>query len=1118
MQDKVHSPAGLAFLDGGGKLGLLMRGHDWSASPLGDPLSWPQSLRSVVGLLLGSKFPMFVAWGPELGFLYNDAYAEILGAKHPSALGARFQDIWAEIWSDISPLIDAAMSGEATFRENLPLVVNRRGADELAWFTFSYSPVRDESGRVAGMYCACTETTSTVLAERHLRESEARLAFLDRLSAETAVLADADAVLATTTRLLGEHLGLSVCAYADMDEDEDGFTIRGDWAAPGARSIVGHYSLAAFGKLAVSNLSAGLPLVVNDNLRELAPEEAATFQSIGIAATICMPLVKDGRLTALMAIHDRVPRLWTDAELNLLREVTARSWAHVERVGSAAELRESEARFRNMADNAPVMMWVTDPSGSCIYLNRRWYEFTGQHEDEALGLGWTKATHPDDQTMAEETFLAANAAQAPFRVEYRLRRTDGTYRWALDAAAPRLGADGEFLGFIGSVIDIDDRREAEARLAYSEEQLRLATEAAEIGLWDVDLVTNTLFWPPRVKAAFGISPNVPVSMDDFYAGLHPDDREHTAAAFGAACDPQRRALYDVEYRTIGKEDGIVRWIAAKGRGLFDESGHCTRVIGTAIDVTGRRADERRLRELNETLGQQIAERTADRDRMWRLSTDLMLVARFDATITAVNPAWTSLLGWSEEELLGRSFIDLVHPDDVAATLAEAGHLADGLTTLRFENRYRHKDGSYSHLSWTAVPGEDLIHAVARDVTAEKQRQAELVQTQDALRQAQKMEAVGQLTGGVAHDFNNLLTIIKSSTDLLRRPNLAADRRKRYVDAISDTVERASKLTGQLLAFARRQALKPEVFDVRERIDGISDMLRTIVGSRIEIVADVDCLPCFVEADMSQFETALVNMAVNARDAMDGEGTLTIVVRSLPELPPLHGHPSRPGPHMALSITDTGSGIEPEQLNQIFEPFFTTKEVGKGTGLGLSQVYGFVKQSGGDVAVESEVGRGATFKLYLPLVEAPPAAAPGHSGRRIEGSSGRGQRILVVEDNAEVGQFSTQLLQDLGYETTWAANAMEALDLLRERSGQFDAVFSDVVMPGMSGVEFGHQVRHLYPGLPVLLTSGYSHVLAEEGPQGFELLHKPYAVEDLSRMLRRVLRRGAPSADLQGANG
>jgi PAS domain S-box-containing protein len=604
---------------------------------------------------------------------------------------------------------------------------------------------------------------------------------------------------------------------------------------------------------------------------------------------------------------------------------------------------------------------------------------------------------------------------------------------------------------------------------------------------------------------FGISPDVPVTLADFHDNVHPDDREKTRAAYEAASDPVRRPLYDVEYRTIGKEDGVVRWVAAKGRGLFDDAGNCTRVIGTAIDVTARKAAERRLRELNENLEQQVAERTADRDRMWRLSTDLMLVARFDATITAINPAWTNLLGWSEGELLGRRFIDLVHPEDVTATLDEAGHLAEGRTTLRFENRYQHKDGSYRHLSWTAVPGENLIHAVARDVTAERKRQAELVTAQEQLRQAQKMEAVGQLTGGVAHDFNNLLTIIKSSSDLLRRPDLPEERRRRYVDAISDTVDRASRLTSQLLAFARRQSLKPEVFDAAERIRSVTDMLRTIVGSRIRIETEIACEGCYVEADASQFETALLNMAVNARDAMDGEGTLTIRVEGLAALPPLRGHGGSPGPFVALSLCDTGVGIPADKLTQIFEPFYTTKEVGKGTGLGLSQVFGFAKQSGGDIAVKSEVGSGTTFTLYLPRTYAAGAADRlASQGGTEPAEHGRGRRVLVVEDNVEVGQFSTQILQDLGYETTWAANADEALKLIAEVNG-FDAVFSDVVMPGMSGVELGQEIRRRYPDLPVVLTSGYSHVLAEEGRHGFELLHKPYAVEDLSKVLRRVTR-------------
>jgi signal transduction histidine kinase/ActR/RegA family two-component response regulator len=441
--------------------------------------------------------------------------------------------------------------------------------------------------------------------------------------------------------------------------------------------------------------------------------------------------------------------------------------------------------------------------------------------------------------------------------------------------------------------------------------------------------------------------------------------------------------------------------------------------------------------------------------------------------------------------------EITHPDDVEDLKRAVQKLMRGEIIDPFEDRLRHADGTYRTISWTGVPGDGVFYAIGRDVT--EQRHAE-----EQLRQAQKMEAVGQLTGGVAHDFNNLLTIIKSSTDLLRRPDLAEERRRRYVDAIADTVDRASRLTGQLLAFARRQALKPEVFDVAVRIRGIADMLRTIVGSRIRIVTDVACEDCIVEADASQFETAIVNMAVNARDAMDGEGTLTIRIHTLPNVPGVHSV----GEVAAVSLTDTGCGIPPERLGHIFEPFYTTKEIGKGTGLGLSQVYGFAKQSGGDVDVESTPGRGTTFTLYLPKVEGQADQASSATGSLSPVEHGRGLRVLVVEDNAEVGAFSTQILEDLGYETTLASNGHEALEQLSQ--GQpYDAVFSDVVMPGMGGIELGHEVRRRYPGLPVVLTSGYSDVLAEEGRHGFELLHKPYAAEELSRVLRRVMRsRGA----------
>lgn len=307
-----------------------------------------------------------------------------------------------------------------------------------------------------------------------------------------------------------------------------------------------------------------------------------------------------------------------------------------------AALKESESRFRNMADHSPVIMWVTDADGYCTYLNRLWYEFTGQSSAEAEGFGWLDATHPDDRARAEEILLRANADREPFRIEYRLLHASGSYRWAIDAAAPRFGDQGEFLGYVGSVIDIDERRKAEEELHRSEEQLRLATDTAEIGLWNFDVETGKLFWSPRVKAILGLAPDTLSSMDIFYSSIHADDLERVSTAFADAVDSEKRALYDVEYRTVAQDDSSVRWIAAKGRGIFDSAGRCSRVIGTAIDATVRKDTEQLLKDVNTTLERRV-----------------------------------------NEEIVRRG------------------------------------------------------------------------EAEEALRQAQKMEAVGQLTGGIAHDFNNL---------------------------------------------------------------------------------------------------------------------------------------------------------------------------------------------------------------------------------------------------------------------------------------------------------------------------------------------------------------------------
>jgi two-component system, NtrC family, sensor kinase len=431
------------------------------------------------------------------------------------------------------------------------------------------------------------------------------------------------------------------------------------------------------------------------------------------------------------------------------------------------------------------------------------------------------------------------------------------------------------------------------------------------------------------------------------------------------------------------------------------------------------------------------------------------------------------------------------------------YVSAGLETSAIRARWLSTMGQHLVFGLPATALLFLILALAlrrtRNLYAEADRRME---AEEALKHGQRLEALGQLTGGVAHDFNNLLTVIRASVDMLRRPSLTEERRLRYIEAISDTVNRAAKLTAQLLAFARRQALKPELFDVGECVQTLGEIIRTLTGARIEIATRVPGGPCLINADAGQFETALINIAVNARDAMGGEGLLTIAVRNVTDLPGPAPQPKSPHGYVAVSVEDTGVGIPQDKLGRIFEPFFTTKEVGQGTGLGLSQVFGFAKQSGGEVIVDSEVGKGSTFTLYLPRVadDSRPQAAPVEETSAVDG---RGLSVLVVEDNPEVGKFAADALAELGYAVTLVGNATHALEELTIDAARFDVVFTDVVMPGMTGIELAREIRRCHFDLPVVLTSGYSHVLAQNGSYGFELLQKPYSIEQLSRILHKV---------------
>ncbi|MHC2103502.1 PAS domain-containing protein [Methylobacterium sp. CM6246] len=585
------------------------------------------------------------------------------------------------------------------------------------------------------------------------------------------------------------------------------------------------------------------------------------------------------------------------------------------------------------------------------------------------------------------------------------------------------------------------------------------------------------------------------------------------------------------------------WMNLDYSPVLDEAGQPAGVIAVVVETTERVLAEQRLKA-----SQALAQLYADRIQLalsagaiigtwvWDLPADAFTVDEAFARSFGLDPA-LGRVGLSLEQVIAT-----VHPEDRQGLIAAINEVIARGGAYAHQYRVRRTDGKYYWIEANgrvdrapdgtplSFPGVLINVEDRRAIEAERdraimmlrtltdtleqrvaERTSELMRAEDALRQSQKMEAVGQLTGGVAHDFNNLLTIIRSSVDFLRRPDLPEARKTRYLDAVSDTVDRAAKLTGQLLAFARRQALKPEVFHVGQKVRGIADMLDTVIGARVRVIAEVPDEPCHIRADVSQFETALVNMAVNARDAMNGEGTLTLRLAGGRTMPAIRGHAGADTAFVAVSLTDTGSGISGADLGRLFEPFFTTKEVGKGTGLGLSQVFGFAKQSGGNVDVTSAPGQGATFTLYLPQVEVDRGIDEAEGVPATISPLGTGQRVLVVEDNVEVGQFATQILQDLGYETVWAANAEAALERLGRDGGGFEVVFSDVVMPGMGGLALAQELARRLPDLPVLLTSGYSHVLAQEGTHGFELLHKPYSADQLGRVLSRVVGRPTPAS-------
>ena len=1117
------------FLVGGGEMGKLIGSMDWSLTPLGPLESWPQSLRTTVSLCLASNFPISIAWGKNHTQIYNDGYWPICGAKHPTAMGQDYTECWASAWPAIGEAFDRGLAGEASYIENQRMYLDRNGYLEETFFTFSFSPIRDESGGVGGLFHPVTEQTAKMLSERRtraLRDLAARTGQTKTVEDVIAVAAqtlaeydfdlpfvrfcrlDADGTTSATPNLADALRGSANAELHDL-EQYFGAPIYGPYEEPVKTALAlalvppGSDTPIAF---LIAGVSTRLPF--NEPYRDFYSLIAATITSAIASAhawegerkraealaeldrakttffsnishefrtplslmlapledalgdsSAALPAAQRERLDIAHRNANRLLKL-VNTLLDFSRIEAGRTTASFQPVDLAALTTDLASNFRSICERAGLNLVIDcPPLPEPVYIDSdMWEKIVLNLLSNAFKFTFEGAISVvlrlNDSALPElsirDTGTGIPASELP-RLFERFHRIEGARGRTYEGSGIGLALVNELTQLHGGTLTAESEPDHGSVFRITVPFGSAHLPANRVGK-PRTLSSTSVRAGSYVAEALRWLPDALASEPD------TETTGHHATTSGEVL--------------LADDNADMRNYVAR---ILQEGGYYVRVASDGEEALAAI----RAGSLPDLLLSDVMMPKLD-------GFGLLKALRSDAAMEGLPVILLSARAGEEarvEGLTAGADDYLVKPFSARELLARVNG-AVRLSRLRRETAERERD----------------LHA---EIVREQGRTA-LQESETKLHQAQKMQAIGHLTGGMAHDFNNLLSVIIGSLDMLGERTIDSGTRRLAQMALAAAL-RGAELTKRLLAFARQQPLQVRAIALNELVESIAKLLTRVLGEEIEISLDLATDVWPVVADPTQLEAALTNLSTNARDAMPRGGRLTFTTSN--------GHLDAnyaerhnevvPGDYAVIEVSDNGEGMSAETLARIFEPFFTTKEPGKGTGLGLAMTFGFMKQSGGHINVYSEVGIGTRFRLYLPrgkdseITKTENGSAISRRGYEV---------ILVVEDNVDVRAMVTAQLVNLGYEVLEAENAAEALKVL-EGKDPIDIMLSDVVMPGkMNGLELARTASERWPALRIVLTSGFSE--AAVGPmesiEGLRFLSKPYRMSDLARVLREVV--------------